>query len=95
MCVLLPDLSADFVYFSTAIACILSGGATAGMSGGIFGMVGQFPGIYIQAVMSGQGLSGLAVALVGMLASLASATTPAGCGDDDDGGDGDDDTCST
>ena len=40
-CVLLPDLSSDFVYFSTAIACVLSGGATAGMSGGIFGMVGQ------------------------------------------------------
>ena len=59
-------------------------------------MAYQFPGIYIQAVMSGQGLSGLSIALVGMLASLLSATTPSGCGDDDkDGDNADDDSCST
>jgi hypothetical protein len=40
-------------------------------TGGIFGMAGQFPAIYTQAIMSGQGLAGLIVSVASILTTLA------------------------
>jgi equilibrative nucleoside transporter 1/2/3 len=68
-------------------AVVLCGVFTAICGGGVFGMVAQFPAIYIQAVMSGQGLSGLTASVVSMAAALANdgSSCDAEAADDDGG----------
>eukprot|EP00613_Pedinella_sp_CCMP2098_P040959 CAMPEP_0171783860 /NCGR_PEP_ID=MMETSP0991-20121206/61734_1 /TAXON_ID=483369 /ORGANISM="non described non described, Strain CCMP2098" /LENGTH=155 /DNA_ID=CAMNT_0012392057 /DNA_START=151 /DNA_END=618 /DNA_ORIENTATION=+ len=82
--VLLLEMNVDFLYWTTLAACVLCGVFGAICSGGVFGMVAAFPPMYMQAVMSGQGLSGLTAALVSMGAALANDSTADTCGDDDD-----------
>lgn len=69
--VILTDVNVEFVYLFTVASVILCGVFGAICSGGVFGMVAQFPAMYVQAVMSGQGLSGLTAAMVSMIAALA------------------------
>jgi equilibrative nucleoside transporter 1/2/3 len=90
--VLFKDIPISFLYYFTLLACVLCGVFSAICSGGIFGMVAQFPPIYVQAVMSGQGLSGLTAALVSLAAAFSSNDDDT-CDDDDknDDGGGDDD----
>jgi len=70
--VLIVDIDQDLLYWATMVACVLCGVFSAVCSGGVFGMVAQFPAMYIQAVMSGQGLSGVTAAVVGLGAAFAS-----------------------
>ena len=51
--VLFEDVSAGVVYWVTVLSCILSGVFSATCSGGVFGMVAQFPPVYMGAVMAG------------------------------------------
>jgi hypothetical protein len=84
--VLLKDISVGFLYWSTMVGCVLCGIFGAICSGGVFGMVAAFPPMYVQAVMSGQGLSGLTAALVSMGAAIGNDSTADSCDDDDDDG---------
>eukprot|EP00615_Pteridomonas_danica_P010830 CAMPEP_0114342498 /NCGR_PEP_ID=MMETSP0101-20121206/9844_1 /TAXON_ID=38822 ORGANISM="Pteridomonas danica, Strain PT" /NCGR_SAMPLE_ID=MMETSP0101 /ASSEMBLY_ACC=CAM_ASM_000211 /LENGTH=344 /DNA_ID=CAMNT_0001476635 /DNA_START=54 /DNA_END=1085 /DNA_ORIENTATION=+ len=84
--VLFKDIPVDFLYYFTLLACVLCGVFSAICSGGIFGMVAQFPPIYVQAVMSGQGLSGLTASLVSLAASFSGHDDDS-CDDDDSNND--------
>lgn len=98
--VLMKDSDPELLYWSTLAACVLSGIFSAICAGGVFGMVAQFPAMYVQAVMSGQGLSGVTAALVAAAASFTASSTAGddGCDDaraptdDTDDGNGDCDT---
>ena len=97
--VVFKDVSAGPVYWLTVTTCFLCGIFSATCSGGVFSMVAQFPGSYMGAVMSGQGLSGLTAALVGMGVALVNDATgdDDDCDDDDvnvDSTDNDDSSCS-
>jgi hypothetical protein len=95
--VLLKDSDPELLYWSTLAACVLSGIFNAICAGGVFSMVAQFPAMYVQAVMSGQGLSGVTAALVAAAASFTASSTAGddGCNapaDDADDGNGNCDT---
>ncbi|CAM9583343.1 unnamed protein product, partial [Sphacelaria rigidula] len=68
---LAEGLSANFLFFATMVLVLTSGMSIAVMQGDVFAMVSAFPPRYTQAMVSGQSLSGLAVALAGILISLA------------------------
>ena len=61
--VLVHEVSADFLFYFTALSLAIVGVCTALMSGGVFGLAGVFPPICTQALMSGQGLAGVIVSL--------------------------------
>lgn len=84
--VLMKDTDPEFLYWSTLASCLLSGVFSAICAGGVFGMMAQFPPMYVQAVMSGQGLSGVTAALVAAAASYTAASTSgdSNCDDTDD-----------
>ena len=84
--VLMKDTDPEFLYWSTLASCLLSGVFSAICAGGVFGMMAQFPPMYVQAVMSGQGLSGVTAALVAAAASYTAASTSgdSNCDDADD-----------
>jgi len=64
--VLWKDLAVPIVYWSSFVACMLCGVFNAICSGGVFSMAAHFPPIFMQALMSGQGLSGVAVASISL-----------------------------
>ncbi|CAM9164791.1 unnamed protein product [Hapterophycus canaliculatus] len=72
MFVLAEGLSSTLLFYWTMGLILLSGFATAVLQGGLFSMASAFPPRYTQAMMAGQGLAGLAVALAGLLTTLAS-----------------------
>eukprot|EP00045_Choanoeca_perplexa_P011513 m.122705 g.122705 ORF g.122705 m.122705 type:complete len:465 (-) comp15657_c0_seq3:24-1418(-) len=49
------------------VLTLISGGATAFLQGGLFGLAGVMPEQYISALMGGQGLGGLIVSLLNVL----------------------------
>eukprot|EP00903_Cladosiphon_okamuranus_P010937 g10329.t1 len=60
------------VLFSCTLGLIIvSGSATAVLQGGLFSFASAFPPRYTNAMMAGQGLAGLAVALAGIFTTLA------------------------
>ncbi|RHZ77343.1 hypothetical protein Glove_180g133 [Diversispora epigaea] len=61
-----------YFYFITLMVFI-SGITSAYMQNGIFGTVSRFPPTHVQAVMSGQGLAGVATAISQIFSALASA----------------------
>jgi len=81
--VLFHDVSADFLFYFTALSLAVVGVCTALMSGGVFGLAGIFPPICTQALMSGQGLAGVVVSLSSIFTTLGAAEDD-GCDADDD-----------
>ncbi|CAM9482790.1 unnamed protein product [Scytosiphon promiscuus] len=69
--VLVEELSSKILFFWTMCLILLSGFSTAILQGGLFSMASAFPPRYTQAMMAGQGLAGLAVALAGLFTTLA------------------------
>ncbi len=78
--VLQVDADPVLLFWITLVDCAICGGATAFLSGGVFGLAGQLPPLYTQAVMGGQGLAGVSVSI----ASLASIWASPEKTDDDD-----------
>jgi equilibrative nucleoside transporter 1/2/3 len=61
-----------YLYFYAAMVMVaVSGGSTAFLQNGVFALASNFPPIYTQAVMSGQGLAGTAVAVSQILTLVA------------------------
>ncbi|KAL1925294.1 uncharacterized protein VTP21DRAFT_177 [Calcarisporiella thermophila] len=59
------------VYFKVILTLVAIMGASAALyQNGIFSLVSQFPAIYMQAVMSGQGIGGVSVALAQILTTV-------------------------
>eukprot|EP00752_Nemacystus_decipiens_P005352 g4853.t1 len=69
--VLAEGIDSTLLFFWTLGLIIVSGLATAVLQGGLFSMASAFPPRYTQAMMAGQGLAGLAVALAGLFTTLA------------------------
>jgi len=90
--VFITDMPGTTVFAITIGLIVLGASFGAFLSGGVFGMAGQFPFAYTQAIMGGQGLAGLGVSIAGVVTSIGA---PYECDDDDDDGDddGDDDSC--
>ena len=82
------DIDPNLLFWITLISACLCGCFGAILSGGLFGLGAMFPPAYTAALMTGQGVAGLTVAVSSMLTSLA--TTPVDeCSDDNAGDDGD------
>ena len=56
---------------------------TALLQLGIFGLAGRFPNVYMQAVMSGQGMAGIAVSLINIFTTISEPTSKANLSFDD------------
>lgn len=83
--VLIPNIDGNLLFWLTLTACIGCGTSGAFLNAGFFSLSGIFPQSYTGAMMSGQGLAGLSVALTGLL-TQAAGPVPAGFCDtvDDD-----------
>ena len=84
-------IDANIFFDLTLTLTALSGLCGSLLSAGIFGMAAYFPFEYTGALMSGQGVAGLAVSLSSLLTSMASSSIDI-C-DDDDGSTEDDSSC--
>ena len=67
----LTSVSPDGVFLITCGSVVVCGICTALLQLGIFGLAGRFPNVYMQAVMSGQGMSGISVSLISIFSTLA------------------------
>ncbi len=68
-------ISADFLFLLTCGFVATCGVCTALLQLGIFGLAGRFPNVYMQAVMSGQGMAGIAVSLINIFTTVSEPTT--------------------
>jgi len=71
--VAIKDIDPTLLFWITLLSACCCGLCGALLSGGLFGLGAMFPPVYTAALMNGQGLAGLIVAVSGMLTSLASA----------------------
>ena len=78
VCTSPQSIAGDPLFVITILCCLASGACTALLQGGIFGLAAQFPGMYTQAVMGGQGLAGVAVS-VASIATTAGTPKPPTC----------------
>ena len=69
--VLVNNINGNLLFWLTLIGCIGCGTSGAFLNAGFFGLSGIFPQNYTGAMMSGQGLAGLSVALTGLLTQAA------------------------
>jgi equilibrative nucleoside transporter 1/2/3 len=81
---------ATLLFWLTLISMCLCGLSGAILSGGLFGLAAMFPPSYTGALMNGQGVAGLFVALASLLTTLGAAPIDT-C--TDDGANNDDDSC--
>jgi len=90
MLVVVTDIDPTLLFWVTLISACLCGLCGALLSGGLFGLGAMFPPVYTAALMNGNGLAGLTVAVSSMLTSLASSPI-----DDctDDQADSEEETC--
>ena len=84
------DIDRNLLFVMTLISCMIVGISNAMLSGGLFGLCGNFPPKYTGALMGGQGLAGLAVSVASI--STTWAGNPVDVCTDDDAGD-DDGSC--
>ncbi len=73
------EVDANLLFWVTLMTTFVCGVCGAILSGGLFGLGATFPPAYTGALMSGQGLAGLIVALSSILTSLGT-TPPDNCG---------------
>jgi solute carrier family 29 (equilibrative nucleoside transporter), member 1/2/3 len=76
------SVSPYLLFGITLLSCCVVGSSNALLSGGIFGLAGSFPPQYTGAVMSGQGLAGLVVAVASLVTTWAGNPVDV-CTDDD------------
>lgn len=67
--VLMEDLDQKLFFWITLAFVCISGFATAVLQGGVFGLASLLPQAYTQAIMSGQGLAGIAVAAASLIST--------------------------
>mmetsp|Transcript_29860 Transcript_29860/g.58510 ORF Transcript_29860/g.58510 Transcript_29860/m.58510 type:complete len:475 (+) Transcript_29860:63-1487(+) len=67
------DIPTDLFFVLSLTSGMLTGIFGSFLQGGMFGLAGDLPPIYTQALMGGQGLAGFAVAVNGLVAALATA----------------------
>lgn len=89
--VLITNIDSMLLFGLTLVSACLSGLVGAMFSSGLFGLGAMLPKEYTGAVMSGQGLAGMAVSLSAILTQYAAKDTSA-CDDDEIEGN-DDGTC--
>ncbi|CAM9516922.1 unnamed protein product [Ectocarpus fasciculatus] len=82
--VLAEGVNGTLLFFCTMGLIVVSGLCTAVLQGGLFAMASALPPRYTQAMMAGQGLAGLAVALAGLFTTLAGPDDEACIADLDD-----------
>lgn len=82
------DIDPTLLFWITLLSACLCGCFGAVLSGGLFGLGAMFPPQYTAALMNGQGVAGLTVAVSSLLTSLATAAVD-DCSDDNAGDDGD------
>ncbi|RKP20169.1 hypothetical protein ROZALSC1DRAFT_21635 [Rozella allomycis CSF55] len=63
----------DSFFFITMGSILLCGISTGILQKGLFGLAGEFPPIYTQAIMNGQGIAGLVVTLSAIFTTLLSS----------------------
>jgi len=71
--VTIKDMDASLLFYVTIISAFLSGIVGAILSGGLFSLGAMFPASYTGALMNGQGMAGLTVAMAALLTQLAYA----------------------
>lgn len=76
------EIDAFGLFGITLLSCCVVGLSNALLSGGIFGLGGQFPPQYTGAVMSGQGLAGLVVSIASLVTTWGGEPVDV-CNDDD------------
>jgi equilibrative nucleoside transporter 1/2/3 len=78
----LVTINGDLLFWLTLISTCICGLCGALLSGGLFGLAGNFPSKYTAALMTGQALAGLLVCVSNIVTSLAGGETDV-CSDDD------------
>lgn len=81
------DMDGESLFWITLLMIFCAGACGAVLSGGVFGLAGMFPPIYTQAIMGGQGLAGLMIAVASVITTAASSEKNE-CNDDDETDDG-------
>ena len=77
--VLVEDINGYVLFWVTFLSSSANGLAGAILSGGLFSLGGCLPPKYTAALMSGQGLAGLSVALAGIVTQAAAPMPPGYC----------------
>ncbi len=80
-------VEANLLFWLTLISAMICGICGAILSGGLFGLAAMFPSTYTGALMNGQGIAGLTVAVASILTTLAAAPIDT-CSDDNGNDDG-------
>ncbi|KAI9306145.1 nucleoside transporter-domain-containing protein [Cunninghamella echinulata] len=80
------DIGGSDYFWFILMLLVITGATTSFFQVAVFAEASQFPPQYVQAVMSGQGIAGVAVALSSILSAFAATpeTTNGKGGDDDD-----------
>ena len=69
-----PDVLGGDLFFAITLICVaISGFCTAFLQGGVFGLAGLLPPMYMQAVMGGNGLAGVMVSVSSVLSQAIGA----------------------
>ena len=76
-------VTANFLFILTCGFVATCGVCTALLQLGIFGLAGRFPNVYMQAVMSGQGMAGIAVSLINIFTTVSEPATKSNLSFDD------------
>jgi equilibrative nucleoside transporter 1/2/3 len=82
--VLFANINGNILFWVTTMCCIGCGLSGAFLNAGFFGLSGIFPQSYTGAMMSGQGLAGLSVALTGLITQAAGPVPDGYCSTGDD-----------
>jgi len=82
--VLVNGINGNLLFWLTLFGCIGCGTSGAFLNAGFFSLSGIFPQNYTGAMMSGQGLAGLSVALTGLLTQAAGPMPSGYCDATDD-----------
>lgn len=84
VCVLLPALPALTLFAITLCSLALCGALVACFTGGLFAVLGTYPVLYTQALVSGQGLAGCAVSVVSFITIAAGKQDAFFCSEDEE-----------
>jgi solute carrier family 29 (equilibrative nucleoside transporter), member 1/2/3 len=77
----LVTIEANLLFWLTLVSTCISGLLAASLTSGLFGLGAMFPSKYTGAIMTGQGLAGLAVSIASVV-TTASTPSTADCSDD-------------
>lgn len=86
----LITLPSTLLFWITLLSTCICGALAASLSSGLFGLAARFPPAYTGAMMTGQGIAGLTVALASIITTVS---TPSTLSCDDDTSTKDDDGC--